>query len=53
MKKRFTISLDEDLIKKLKIIALNNNIWVNQLVKEGAEYIIKKYEENAKEGDNK
>ena len=40
-KKRFTTTLDADLIKQAKILAINLDVSVNDLIEEGLRYILK------------
>lgn len=39
----FTTTFRKDLLKKLKIMAIEHEMRVNDLLEEGAEYILAKY----------
>ena len=43
-RKRFTTSLDIELLKKLKKLAIDLDRNANDLLEEGIKYILKKYE---------
>ena len=42
-RKHFTTSLDEDLLKAIKKLAIDLDRTVNDLLEEGIEYLLKKY----------
>jgi len=44
----FTTSLDEKLLKEIKKLAIDLNKPVNDLLEEGMEYLLKKYEKDRK-----
>ena len=46
--KNFTTSLDEDLPKAIKKVAIDLDRTVNNLLEEGIEYLLKKYEKKVK-----
>ena len=46
-RKHFTTSLDETLLKAIKKLAIDLNRSVNDLLEEGIEYLLKKYEKNS------
>ena len=45
-RKHFTTSLDQDLIKAIKKLAIDLDRTVNDLLEEGMKYLLKKYEKN-------
>ena len=47
-RKHFTTSLNEDLLKAIKKLAIDLDRTVNDLLEEGIEYLLKKYEKKAK-----
>ena len=47
-RKRFTTSLDEDLLKAIKKLAVDLDCSVNDLLEESMQYILKKYEKKIK-----
>lgn len=51
--KKFVISLDEKTHKKIKNIAREMQISMNQVIRMGCKSIIKKYEEKIKKNNNK
>jgi hypothetical protein len=42
-RKHFTTSLDEDLLKEIKKLAVDLDCSVNDLLEEGIKYLLKKY----------
>ena len=48
-RKKFTTSLDIELLKKLKKLAIDLDLNANDLIEEGMKYILKKYEKKAQE----
>jgi hypothetical protein len=49
MKRRqFTTTLQEDALKKIKILAIKEDKKVNDLLEEAIDWLLKKYEKNAK-----
>ena len=49
MKRRqFTTTLREDAVKKIKILAIKEDKKVNDLLEEAIDWLLKKYEKNAK-----
>ena len=48
-KRPFTTSLNTDLLKAIKKLAIDLDRSVNDLLEEGIKYLLKKYEKNAKE----
>ena len=47
-RKKFTTSLDIDLLKKLKKLAIDLDTNANDLIEEGIKLILKKYQKKAK-----
>ena len=47
-RKKFTTSLDIELLKKLKKLAIDLDRNANDLLEEGMKYILKKYEKKSK-----
>jgi hypothetical protein len=47
-RKKFTTSLDIELLKKLKKLAIDLDLNANDLIEEGMKYILKKYEKKDK-----
>ncbi|SDC66820.1 MULTISPECIES: hypothetical protein [unclassified Candidatus Frackibacter] len=45
-RKNINTTLDEDLYKKIKILAIELNKNANDLLEEGMEYILDKYKDN-------
>lgn len=45
MKKRFTTTLDEKLIKQLKILAVEKNTTAARLLEEAIKQMVKKYDQ--------
>jgi predicted HicB family RNase H-like nuclease len=50
--KRFTVRISEELIRKVKIVALEQNIRLAEFVEEALKEKIQKCKEEKKEGDN-
>ena len=48
-RKPFTTTLREDYLKKVKILAIENEKSVNVLLEEAIEWLLKKYEKKTKE----
>jgi hypothetical protein len=48
-RKNYNTTLREDLIKRLKILAVENDSRVNDLLEEAIELLLKKYEKQPKE----
>jgi len=48
-RKQFTTTIKEDFLKNIKKLAIDLDRTVNDLLEEGIEYLLKKYEKNAKE----
>ena len=48
-RKQFTTTLREDYLKKVKILAVENDKAVNDLLEEAIEWLLKKYEKQHKE----
>jgi hypothetical protein len=49
MKRRqFTTTIREDTLKKIKILAIEKDKKVNDLLEEAIDWLLKKYEKNAK-----
>ncbi len=48
-RKQFTTTLREDYLKKIKILAVEKDKSVNDLLEEAIEWILEKYENNSKE----
>lgn len=46
IRKNVNTTLDQELYKKIKIIAVQQNKGANELLEEGMRYIIDKYENN-------
>ena len=46
-RKRFTTSLNEDLLKAIKKLAVDLDCSVNDLLEEGMQYLLKKYEKKS------
>jgi uncharacterized OsmC-like protein len=47
-RKHFTTSLDENLLKAIKKLAIDLNCSVNDLLEEGVKYLLKKNEKKPK-----
>ena len=47
-RKKFTTTLQEDLIKRMKVLAVELDVNVNDLLEEAIETFLKKYEKKAK-----
>jgi hypothetical protein len=47
-RKHFTTSLDQDLIKAIKKLAIDLDRTANDLLEEGMKYLLKKYEKKGK-----
>jgi hypothetical protein len=47
-RKHFTTSMDEDLLKAIKKLAIDLNCTVNDLLEEGVKYLLKKYQKKSK-----
>ena len=47
-RKQFTTTLREDLLKKIKILAIENDKAANDLLEEAIELLLKKYEKRDK-----
>ena len=47
-RKHFTTSLDQNLIKAIKKLAIDLDCTVNDLLEEGIKYLLKKYEKKVK-----
>ena len=47
-RKQFTTTLREDYLKKIKILAVENDKAANDLLEEAIELLLKKYEKRAK-----
>jgi hypothetical protein len=47
-RKQFTTTLREDYLKKIKILAVENDKAANDLLEEAIEWLLKKYEKKAK-----
>jgi hypothetical protein len=47
-RKHFTTSLDEELLKAIKKLAVDLDCSVNDLLEEGIKYLLKKHEPKAK-----
>lgn len=45
-RKNINTTLDENLYKQIKLLAINKNVKANDLIEEGMKYILKKYEKN-------
>ena len=45
-RKHFTTSIDENLLKAIKKLAIDLDRTVNDLLEEGIKHLIKKYEKN-------
>ena len=48
-RKQFTTTIKEDALKNIKKLAIDLDRNVNDLLEEGIEYLLKKYEKKAKE----
>lgn len=48
-RKQFTTTLREDYLKKVKILAVEKDKGVNDLLEEAIEWLLKKYEKQPKE----
>lgn len=48
-RKKLTTTVKEDLIKKIKILAVNNDVNVNILLEEAIQDLLKKYDRKSKE----
>ena len=48
-RKQFTTTLREDYLKKVKILAIEEDKSVNDLLEEALEWLLKKYEKQPKE----
>ena len=48
-RKQFTTTIKEDALKNIKKLAIDLDRNVNDLLEEGIEYLLKKYEKQAKE----
>ena len=48
-RKQFTTTLREDYLKKVKILAVEEDKSVNDLLEEALEWLLKKYEKQRKE----
>jgi hypothetical protein len=48
-RKQFTTTLREDYLKKVKILAIEENKAANDLIEEALEWLLKKYEKKAKD----
>ncbi len=46
---RFTTTLNSELLRKIKILAINEKQPTNQLLEEAIKDLLKKYEKKAKE----
>jgi len=46
-KKKFTTTLDEDLIKRIKKIAIDLDCSANELIEEGIHLFLKKHRKNS------
>ena len=46
-RKRFTTSLNEDLLKAIKKLAVDLDCSVNDLLEEDMQYLLKKYEKKS------
>jgi hypothetical protein len=46
--KQFTTTLREDYLKKIKILAVENDKAANDLLEEAIEWLLKKYEKKTK-----
>ena len=47
-RKHFTTSLDEDLLKSIKKLAIDLDRTVNDLLEEGITFLLKKYKKKVK-----
>ena len=47
-RKQFTTTIKEDALKNIKKLAIDLDRNVNDLLEEAIEYLLKKYEKNAK-----
>ena len=47
-RKQFTTTLREDYLKKVKILAVENDKTANDLLEEAIEWLLKKYEKKDK-----
>ena len=47
-RKQFTTTIKEDALKNIKKLAIDLDRNVNDLLEEGIEYLLKKYEKKAK-----
>ena len=47
-RKHFTTSLDEELLKEIKKLAVDLDCSVNDLLEEGIQYLLKKYKKKIK-----
>ena len=48
-RKQFTTTLNEELLKEIKKLSIDLDRSVNDLLEEGMEWLLKKYEAKAKE----
>ena len=48
-RKQFTTTIKEDALKNIKKLAIDLDRNVNDLLEEGIEYLLKKYEKKAQE----
>jgi metal-responsive CopG/Arc/MetJ family transcriptional regulator len=46
-KKKFTTTLDEELVKEIKKIAIDLDCSANELIEEGIHLFLKKYQKNS------
>lgn len=47
-RKNYGLRLDQDLMKELNHVAVDEDKWVNELVEEGIRDLLKKYREKRK-----
>jgi 5'(3')-deoxyribonucleotidase len=47
-RKQFTTTIQEDTLKNIKKLAIDLDRTVNDLLEEGIEYLLKKYEDKSK-----
>ena len=47
-RKPFTTSINSDMLKEIKKLAIDLDLSVNDLLEEGIEYLLKKYEKKPK-----